>query len=908
MGFRTENVDNLNFRVQRQVRAGTYYVRVEGHGNAIGNYTVHATFSSDGDDHGNTRALATRLSLGSSIAGRIEPGDDVDYFQFTVVVPGELILYTTGNIDTVGWLEAGGRNLADDDDSGDGLNFRIQHRTGTGTHHIKVESHGGQTGNYTLHTRFTSDGGGGADDHGNTRADATIIQNVGDSVAGRIEPGDDVDYFRVRVHDPGQLTVYTTGNIDTIGWLEDSSGDTLLENDDNGDNLNFRIQHKVSAGWYHIKVKSLDGQTGNYTLHTRFTSDGGGGADDHGNTRADATIIQNVGDSVAGRIEPGDDVDYFRVRVNALGQLTVYTTGNIDTSGQLQNNSGALLTKDDDNGDNLNFRMQHKVNAGTYYVEVTSWAEVGNYTLHTGFTPDRGGGTDDHGNTRADTTLIQNVGDSVAGRIEPGDDIDYFRVRVHDPGQLTVYTTGNIDTIGWLEDISGDTLSDDDDDGDNLNFRIQHKVSAGWYRIKVKSHGDQTGNYTLRTSFTPDDLRLTIPEDLISEVAFGPNSTYFVLNAQYPILTGASGDLSYGGCILTLDLPGVPDNTLLATVWLTVLERFIQAIDEIDRAVPLFQFLDQLGVSPFDLVADVGAGVFLPNARKYFMFPLETMQEVRDKIQEEAIRSQNITLIAAAIGSLPLAGDVGAVIVSLGVIELQRLSALIELVQSTMDPKIHLNPGVGELVNAIIGGRSILDVFIDFFDRDNRPNDRLRYLIYIPKRVEEIDIKVEQKYNLKGQTGELTYEGTWNLVSGTLAAPNAHSMSLADYPPFQELPLEVQEFLLRYFGEPMGIGDWQIPEVTSLLPNYPNPFNPETWIPYQLSEAADVTMTLYDITGRVVRHLDLGHQRAGVYHNRSRAAYWDGRNAQGEPVASGVYFYTLKAGEFAATRKMLIRK
>ena len=99
-----------------------------------------------------------------------------------------------------------------------------------------------------------------------------------------------------------------------------------------------------------------------------------------------------------------------------------------------------------------------------------------------------------------------------------------------------------------------------------------------------------------------------------------------------------------------------------------------------------------------------------------------------------------------------------------------------------------------------------------------------------------------------------------------------------------------------------------LPEKTALFPNYPNPFNPETWIPYQLAEPADVALTIYDIHGRVVRHLNLGYQRAGVYQNKARAAYWDGRNAQGEPVASGVYFYTLKAGDFSATRKMLIRK
>lgn len=98
------------------------------------------------------------------------------------------------------------------------------------------------------------------------------------------------------------------------------------------------------------------------------------------------------------------------------------------------------------------------------------------------------------------------------------------------------------------------------------------------------------------------------------------------------------------------------------------------------------------------------------------------------------------------------------------------------------------------------------------------------------------------------------------------------------------------------------------PEETALLPNYPNPFNPETWIPYQLAEAADVTLTLHAADGRLIRTLTLGHQPAGSYQTRHRAAYWDGQNELGEPVASGIYFCTLTAGEFTATRKMLIRK
>ncbi|MDE0468640.1 MAG: leucine-rich repeat domain-containing protein [Candidatus Poribacteria bacterium] len=98
------------------------------------------------------------------------------------------------------------------------------------------------------------------------------------------------------------------------------------------------------------------------------------------------------------------------------------------------------------------------------------------------------------------------------------------------------------------------------------------------------------------------------------------------------------------------------------------------------------------------------------------------------------------------------------------------------------------------------------------------------------------------------------------------------------------------------------------PKETVLLANYPNPFNPETWIPYHLAKDANVTLHIYAVNGTLVRTLTLGHQPAGMYQNRSRAAYWDGKNAFGEPVASGVYFYTITAGDFTATRKMLIRK
>ena len=99
-----------------------------------------------------------------------------------------------------------------------------------------------------------------------------------------------------------------------------------------------------------------------------------------------------------------------------------------------------------------------------------------------------------------------------------------------------------------------------------------------------------------------------------------------------------------------------------------------------------------------------------------------------------------------------------------------------------------------------------------------------------------------------------------------------------------------------------------IPEETALLPNYPNPFNPETWIPYHLANPSEVTITIYDMRGTIVHQLNLGHQHEGYYTGRSRAAYWDGRNAVGERVASGVYFYQLQAEGLSYSRRMVIVK
>ena len=106
---------------------------------------------------------------------------------------------------------------------------------------------------------------------------------------------------------------------------------------------------------------------------------------------------------------------------------------------------------------------------------------------------------------------------------------------------------------------------------------------------------------------------------------------------------------------------------------------------------------------------------------------------------------------------------------------------------------------------------------------------------------------------------------------------------------------------------PMKLGNI-VPKSSLLLQNYPNPFNPETWIPFQLSKESDVSIRIFNASGKLVRTLSLGRREPGLYVDRDRAIYWDGKNETGEEITSGIYFYSITAGEFSATRKMIVKK
>ena len=323
-------------------------------------------------------------------------------------------------------------------------------------------------------------------------------------------------------------------------------------------------------------------------------------------------------------------------------------------------------------------------------------------------------------------------------------------------------------------------------------------------------------------------IHLELPDDLISEEAFGSNSTYFIFTAKHPTLIGISdAKIFYDKCIITLH---IPEDT------------------------------------------------------EPFMFPIQTRDD-----QAEEIGFDLLSQVVISVGNKVIRGA-------------EKLLILTDILNFFAD--------IGELLR--LRDRDLKVEFDFSFDR-GRSDTKVEYIVLLKntrRSLKSIEITVEQKYrvdNLRDNFTATAENIRWNFKDSS-AAPPTQPLPLSDYPPFQLLPSEIQQHLLYQFPFAETAKTSRVPGQTSLLPNYPNPFNPETWIPYQLTKDANVTLTISNIKGQVVQTLVLGHQAAGIYQNRSRAAYWDGKNTQGEPVASGVYFYTLKAGEFAATRKMLVRK
>lgn len=354
--------EDLNFLIIRELSAGTYYVSVS---RGAGSYSLILD-EAEADDHGDSFATATSVSIGDTVRAVLTPGDQ-DYFEFSVPDGFTVRAFAQGDTDTNGVLYDGsGASVASDNSAGEGLNFHIVRDLDAGTHYLSVS--GWDTGSYSLIVEEA-----GADDHGDSFATATPV-SIGDAVPGVLTPGDE-DYFEFSVSTDGsRLGVFTQGTTDAVGTLYDGDGSRLADDADSGEGDNFHIIRTLDAGRYYLRVfGSYHREAGYYSLILREAE-----PDDHGNTIATATSV-SIGDTVPG-ILAARDRDFFEFSVPTDGfRLGAFTQGDTDTDGVLYDRSGSWIAHDYSSGKGSNFHVTRVLDAGTYYLEVSGGG--GSYLL-----------------------------------------------------------------------------------------------------------------------------------------------------------------------------------------------------------------------------------------------------------------------------------------------------------------------------------------------------------------------------------------------------------------------------------------------------------------------------------------------------------------------------------------------
>ena len=345
--------------------------------NATGDGDWSSTETGTTWDHGDMASTATALTLDTPMTGGISPGTDVDYFTFTLTQQTGLLIWTAGDLDTVGELQnSSGTVLASNDDtpfseddplSSAPLNFFVWKTLAAGTYSIKVTSYGGATGSYVLHTRAIVDSSG--------TANAQEITLDSDGIAverGLLDPGGgrsgESDYFKLTLSATTEVIMHTTGSIEypRVTLLQ-SDGTTEIDRNTGhalwpSSNRQALVRRSLDAGTYYIKIDSNLGNkddSGFYNLHVNTVTD-------PGDTTATATPLR-LGEARGGNIASTSDVDHFRFEVTETTDISVRTGGEVVISTELLDADGNAVSAT-------------RLTAGTYYIKVTA-SGTGNYSL-----------------------------------------------------------------------------------------------------------------------------------------------------------------------------------------------------------------------------------------------------------------------------------------------------------------------------------------------------------------------------------------------------------------------------------------------------------------------------------------------------------------------------------------------
>ena len=450
-----------NFRIDARIfPAGTYFLRVRGgFFSTSGNYTLHV-------EEGDTTVMPGSMTSGMLVAG------GSSYFRFTLESTQFLSIYTSGGTNVTGDLYDGrGMLLITDENSGEGDNFRIDHPLFPGTYFIRVSGADTSTaGAYTLNL----DGVSVTTLTVNPATAPTYILAAGGS-----------HYFQFTLESPRVLSIYTSGMTNTTGRLYDDRGTLLATDFSSGDSDNFRLDRPLAPGTYLIEVKGATPMVaGDYTLHIEGASV--------------TTTMVNPETPPSHTLAAGGN-DYFQFTLESTHSLTIYTGGRVDTTGILYNDRGMLLAMDESSGDMSNFRIEHPLDPGIYFIRVSgaNRGTAGDYTLH----------------VEAGSAAITVTPGSMTGSTLAAGDSNYFHFTLESPQRLAIHTSGMTNTTGRLFDRHGVLLTTDENSGDGDNFRINRLLAPGAYFVEVKGADMSVmGSYTLNVTAIIDTITtLAVP-------------------------------------------------------------------------------------------------------------------------------------------------------------------------------------------------------------------------------------------------------------------------------------------------------------------------------------------------------------------------------------------------------------
>jgi len=540
--------DGNNFSLQFAPTANAYYkLKVDGFNIAVGAYVFNYLYGADPDSYepDNSSSQYTWLNPDSTNQTQnhtLHNSTDQDWYRFYGYTGRIFNFHSTGNTDTVIYLyqDNGTTLLASDDQSGAGNNFLLEYEpTANAYYKLKVVGFGGAVGAYVFNYHYYANPDAfEPDDSAGDPTEITVIGGYTSYQDHTLHNTIDQDWFRFHGTATGTYEFWSTGNTDTVVYLYQDNGTTLIVSDDQGgDGNNFHLTYTIGAtAWYKLKVVGYYGAVGAYRFYYTYTAPADGYEPD--NTALESTwVYPNTSlQSQSHTIHDGTDVDWFKFYAYAGRIYSFYSAYTTDTVGYLYASDGTtLLLSNDDYGGYLNFRLDFApTTSGNYYLKVAGYGGFicGFYDLfyYTWAQPDSY--EPDNSATQFTAINVYDTNHTQNHTLHDADDQDWFRFYAYAGRIYQFYSTGNTDTRVYLYEDNGTTqLGYDDDDGAGLNFLLDYAPSvSGFYKLKVDPFPGSCGAYVLNYHYYADPDAYEPDNSATEYTAITPTTTLQIQN------------------------------------------------------------------------------------------------------------------------------------------------------------------------------------------------------------------------------------------------------------------------------------------------------------------------------------------------------------------------------------------